>query len=76
VTRLWVGRSGVRIPEGVRHFLFSKSADRLWGPPSPLFKGCPSSFQEVKRPGREVDNSPPSTAVIKDGWSYTSSVPV
>jgi hypothetical protein len=26
----------------------------------------------VKRPGREVDNSPKSSAAIKNSWSYTS----
>jgi len=26
----------------------------------------------VKRPGREVDHSPPSSAEVKKAWSYTS----
>jgi hypothetical protein len=31
------------------------------------------NFPEGKeRPGREADPSPPSSAVVKKGWSYTS----
>jgi len=26
----------------------------------------------VKRPGRETDHSPPSSAEVKNAWSYTS----
>jgi len=26
----------------------------------------------AKRPGREVDHSPPSSAEVKNAWSYTS----
>jgi len=31
---------------------------------------------EVKRPGREADHSPPSSAKVKDAWSYTSIPPI
>jgi len=31
---------------------------------------------EVKRPGREADHSPPSSAQVKRAWSYTSTPPV
>jgi hypothetical protein len=30
----------------------------------------------VKRPGREADHSPPSSADVKDEWSYTSAPPI
>jgi hypothetical protein len=30
----------------------------------------------IKRPGREGDHSPPSTAEVKYAWSYTSIPPV
>jgi hypothetical protein len=30
----------------------------------------------VKRPGREADHSPPSTAEVKNAWSYTSAPPI
>jgi len=30
----------------------------------------------VKRPGREADYQPPSSAEVKNAWNYTSSPPV
>jgi hypothetical protein len=30
----------------------------------------------VKRPGREADHSPPSTAEVQNAWSYTSIHPI
>jgi hypothetical protein len=30
----------------------------------------------VKRPGREADHSPPSSAEVKKAWSYTSILPI
>jgi hypothetical protein len=30
----------------------------------------------VKRPGREADHSPPSSAEVKIAWSYTSTPPI
>jgi len=29
----------------------------------------------VKRPGREADHAPPSSAEVKNAWSYTSTNP-
>jgi hypothetical protein len=52
-------------------FSSSKRPDRLWGPPSLLFNGHRSSLPGVRRPGRDVDRSPPSSADIKNVWSYT-----
>jgi hypothetical protein len=31
---------------------------------------------ELKRPGREADQSPPSSAEVKSAWSYTSTPPI
>jgi hypothetical protein len=44
--------------------------DRLKGPPSLLSSGTLS--QGLKRPWREADHSPPSSAVVENAWSYTS----
>jgi len=38
--------------------------------------GTGGSFPVVKRPGREADNSPPSSAEVNNGWSCTSSPPI
>ena len=40
--------------------------DRPWGPPSLLYNGYRVSFPEVKRPGRGVDHSLPSSAEVKE----------
>jgi hypothetical protein len=34
--------------------------------------GTRGSFPWVKRPEREADHSPPSSAKVKNAWSYTS----
>jgi hypothetical protein len=41
------------------------------GPPSPLFNGY-GLFPGGKRPGRELNPSPPSRAENKNEWSSTS----
>jgi hypothetical protein len=33
-------------------------------------------FLGVKRPEREADHSPPSSAEVKNAWSYTSTPPI
>jgi hypothetical protein len=38
--------------------------------------GTRASFSGVKRPAREADNSPPSSAEVKNAWSYTSITPI
>jgi hypothetical protein len=49
------------------HFETSKSA--VWGPHSLLLSGYRCSFVQVRRPGREVDISHPSSAEVKNEWS-------
>jgi hypothetical protein len=49
---------------------------RLWGPSSLVFNGYRGSFPGVKRPQREVDHSSPSSAVVRNEWSYTSAPPI
>jgi hypothetical protein len=47
----------------------------LWGPPScPMDTG--GSFLGVKLPELETDHSPPSSAEVKNAWSYTSTHPL
>jgi hypothetical protein len=38
--------------------------------------GTTGSFPGVKRPGREADHSPPSSAEVKNAWGYTSTPPI
>ena len=82
VFRVQAGRSGVRIPAGARFFfllfffLLPKYSDHHWIPPSLLFIGYRNPLSGVKRPGREMNHSPTSSAEGKNGWSYTSAPPV
>jgi hypothetical protein len=52
---------GVRVPVRSRIFFFPCCPDQLWA----LSSG-------VKRPGREADNSPPTSTDVKKMWIYTS----
>lgn len=67
------GRSVIRVPAGARVFFFSfaKLSDHLWSSFSLLFIGYRNPFLGVKRPGREMNHSPTSSAEGKNGWSYT-----
>jgi hypothetical protein len=47
-------------------FSSPKRPDGLWGPPSLLFNGYRGFFPGVKRPGRQINHSPPSSAEIKN----------
>ena len=75
-TRLQIRRFGVRIPVETSLFSSPKRPDRLWGPPSFVFNEYRRSFQEVNRPGREANHSPPSNTEVKNEWSCISTPPV
>ena len=49
--------------------------DQLYGPHILLFNGYQGPFPGVKRPGRVVDHSHPSSAEVMNGWSYKSTPP-
>jgi hypothetical protein len=59
---LRAGRSGDRIPVGGE--IFRACPDRPWGPPSLLYNGCRVIPGDRKRPGRDADPSPPSSAEV------------
>jgi len=44
--------------------------------PASFSVGTGAFIPVVKRPGRESDHSPPSTAEVKDVWCYTSTPPI
>jgi hypothetical protein len=47
------------------------------GPTQPPIQGVPGAlFLGVKRPGSEADHSPPSSAEVKNAYSYTSPPPI
>jgi hypothetical protein len=65
---------GVSSPgRGWEFFSSTPWPDRLWNPPQPSIKWVPRALTlGVKWPGREADHSPPSSAEVKNAWSYTS----
>jgi hypothetical protein len=66
--------SRVRFPTGAANILFITASRRALGPTQPPIQWVPGSLSlVVKRPGREADHSPPSSAEVNNVWSYTSS---
>jgi hypothetical protein len=65
---LRAGRSGIRVPAEAGNFCLYHRV-----PTQPPIQWVPGTlFLGVKRPDREVDHSPPSSAEVKNAWSYTS----
>jgi hypothetical protein len=63
--------------KGLGIFLFTTASRPVLGPTQPpiqLVRGALSLG--VKRPGREADHSSPSSAEVKNAWSYTSTLPI
>jgi hypothetical protein len=67
---------GVRFPGGGGGggiFLFDIMSRLALGPIQPPVQWVPGALSlGVKRPGREPDHLPPSSAEVKNAWSYTS----
>jgi hypothetical protein len=60
-------------PGGAGNFLFSKSSRPALRSTQPPIQWVPGALSpRVKRPGCEVDHSPPTTAEVKKMWIYTS----
>ena len=72
-TRPPVGRSGVRIPVGASDCSVLPGVMTGCGAHPACFQWVTASFPGVKRPGREVNKSPPCIAEVKNEWSCTSS---
>jgi hypothetical protein len=55
------------------HMRFASSPeppDNHWSTASPVSSSHRSPFPDVKRPGRDSDHSPSTTAEVKNKWSY------
>jgi hypothetical protein len=58
-------------------FLFSTASRLALGPTEPPIQRVPGAISlGIKRPGRESDHSPPSSAEVKNARSYTSDLPI
>jgi hypothetical protein len=58
---------------GLGIFLFTTASRTALGPSQPPIQWVPGTLSlGVKRQGHEADHSPPSSAEVKNAWSYTS----
>jgi hypothetical protein len=58
-------------------FMFTTASRTGLGPTQPLIQLVRRAlFLGVKRAGREADHSHPSSAEVKNAWSYTSIPPI
>jgi hypothetical protein len=69
--------SRVRLPAGTGNFSLHHRVQNGSGAHSASYPmGTRGSFLGVKRPWSETDRSPPSSAEVKNTWSYTSTTPI
>jgi hypothetical protein len=69
--------SRVGLPAGAGNFSLHHRVQNGSGADSASYPmGNDGSFPGVNRPGRESDHSPPSSAKVKNAWSYTSTLPI
>jgi hypothetical protein len=65
---------GVRVPVRAKVFLFSTASRPVLGSTQRPIQWLSRALSPaVKRPGREADRSPPTSAEVNNTWSYTSS---
>jgi hypothetical protein len=69
---LWGGWSEVRVPVGAGNFSLHHRLQTVSGGPAqrPIQGVSGAISLGVKRPGREADHSPPSSAEVKNALSY------
>jgi hypothetical protein len=71
----WV--TGVRFPKGAGISVFATASRPALRPTHTPIQWVPGgSFPELKRPGREADHSPLSSAEVKNAWRYISIPPI
>jgi hypothetical protein len=69
---LRAGWSGVLFPPGAGNFLITTASRPALGPTQPPIIGVRGALSlKVKRAGRGAGHSPPSSAKVKNAWSYT-----
>jgi hypothetical protein len=68
---------GFESREGLGIFLFTTAFRPAPGPTQPPIQWALGALSlAVKRPEREADHSPPSSAEVNNAWSYTSTIPI
>jgi hypothetical protein len=76
VTRPWAGQSKGGIPATAIDSSPPKHPNGLQCPPIDVFIGYQGAFPRANKPRHVVDDSPPSSAKVKNDRSYTSTPPV
>jgi hypothetical protein len=72
----WILAGRSSIPGSTKNILFSMSSSLALGPTQPPIQYVPWTISPgLKRPEREADHSPPSSADVKERWIYTSTSP-
>jgi hypothetical protein len=72
-----IGVPGFDSRQGLGVFLFTTASRMALGPTQPPIQWVPGALSlGVKQLGHEADHSPPSSAKVKNAWSYTSTPPV
>jgi hypothetical protein len=67
----------VRFPAELVIFLFTTASRPALGPTQPPIQLAQGALSlGVKRPWREAEHTPPSSADFKNTWSYTATPPV
>jgi hypothetical protein len=68
-----IGALGFDSRRGLGIFLFATVSRTALGPTQHPIQRVPGVVSVgIKRPAREADHSPPSSAEVKNAWSYTS----
>jgi hypothetical protein len=71
--RLRARWSGVRVPEGLGIFILTTASRPALGPTQLPIQWVPGALPlGIKLLGRQTDHSPPSSAEVKNSWSYIS----
>jgi len=66
---------GFESRQGQEIFFSPKGLERSQGPTMSYLIGTAIIFARVKRPGCEVDHSPPFSVEVKNGWRHSSAPP-
>jgi hypothetical protein len=62
---------------GLGIYLFTTTSRMAMGPNQPPLQWVPGALSlGIKLPGREANHSPPSSAEVKNAWSYISTPPI
>ena len=70
------GRSGLLILRGARDYSLLQNLQTVSASSQPPSQWVPGSLRGQRRPEREVNHSPPSSAQVKNEWSCTSTLAI